>query len=83
MASAPPSPATTSATTSATAREGETVDEVCWRVLGRTGGVTEQVLALNPGVAALGPKLPGGTVLALPDQAAAQTATRQTVQLWD
>jgi phage tail protein X len=67
----------------ATTREGETVDEVCWRVLGRTGAVTEQVLALNPAVAELGPKLAGGTVLILPNLANAQTARRETVQLWD
>lgn len=69
--------------TTATARDGETVDEVCWRILGRTSAVTEQVLALNPGVAALGPRLPGGTMLVLPDLAAAQPAVRETVQLWD
>lgn len=69
--------------TTATARDGETVDEVCWRILGRTSAVTEQVLALNPGVAALGPRLPGGTTLVLPDLAAAQPAVRETVQLWD
>lgn len=70
-------------TISATAREGETVDEVCWRVLGRTSNVTEQVLALNPGIAALGPKLPAGTELLLPDLASAAPALRETIQLWD
>lgn len=66
-----------------TARDGETVDEVCWRVLGRTSNVTEQVLELNPGIAALGPRLPGGTELILPEVAEAATATRETIQLWD
>lgn len=70
-------------TITATARDGETVDEVCWRALGRTSNVTEQVLALNPGIAALGPRLPGGTELTLPEVAQAATATRETVQLWD
>lgn len=70
-------------TISATAREGETVDEVCWRVLGRTSAVTEQVLELNPGIASLGPRLPGGTELVIPDIAEAAPAVRETIQLWD
>lgn len=70
-------------TITATARDGETVDEVCWRVLGRTSNVTEQVLELNPGIAALGPRLPGATELVLPEVAEAATATRETIQLWD
>ena len=70
-------------TITATARDGETVDEVCWRVLGRTSNVTEQVLELNPGIAALGPRLPGGTELILPEVAEPGTPTRETIQLWD
>lgn len=67
----------------ATALERETIDEICWRVFGRTGAVTEQVLALNPGIAALGPALPAGTVVLLPDRVAAKPAVRETIQLWD
>lgn len=67
----------------ATARDGETVDEVCWRVLGRTAAVTEQALELNPGLADLGPQLPGGTSVRLPDPPAAQLPMRETVKLWD
>lgn len=70
-------------TQTATAMDGETVDEICHRVLGTTAGVTEQVLDLNPGLAELGPRLPGGTAVILPDAAAAQTATIDIVQLWD
>lgn len=70
-------------TQTATAMDGETVDEICHRVLGKTAGVTEQVLELNPGLAELGPRLPGGTVVTLPDASAAQTATIDIVQLWD
>lgn len=69
----------------ATAQQGETLDAICWRVLGRTGGVTEQAYNLNPHLAALGPQLPGGTQVILPDMAAT-TATaprRETVKLWD
>ncbi len=67
----------------ATALDGETVDAICWRALGRTKDVTEQVLALNPGLAGLGPALPAGTVVILPDLSAAAPVVRETVNLWD
>lgn len=70
-------------TTTAVARDGETLDELCWRTLGRTQGVTEQALALNPGLAALGPHLPAGTEVILPDVADAVQPTREVVKLWD
>jgi hypothetical protein len=35
-------------TQTANAMDGETVDEICHRVLGKTAAVTEQVLDLNP-----------------------------------
>lgn len=69
--------------TTATALAGETIDAICWRVLGRTQGVTEQVLELNPGLAALGPKLPAGTKVTLPDLADIAPAVLETVKLWD
>lgn len=65
------------------ARSGETVDEICWRALGRTRDVTEQVLELNPGLAALGPHLPAGTQVELPEPARAAAPRRETVKLWD
>lgn len=68
--------------TIATSRQGETVDAVCWRVLWRTAAVTEQVLEMNRGLAELGPILPAGTQLILPDLAAAAPEQRDTVQLW-
>jgi phage tail protein X len=70
-------------TQTATAMDGETVDEICHRVLGKTAAVTEQVLELNPGLAEHGPRLPGGMAVILPDASAAQTATIDIVQLWD
>lgn len=62
-------------------RQGDTVDAVCQRVYGRTAGVTEAVLEANPGLADLGPVLPHGTVIDLPD-ITPQPAV-QRVQLWD
>lgn len=71
----------------AVAQDGETLDAVCWRVLGRTAGVSEQAYDLNPGLADLGPLLPGGTRIVLPDIASPAAAPapvrRETVKLWD
>lgn len=64
------------------ANQGETLDALCQRVLGRTAGVTEVAMAANPGLSDLGPVLPIGTLVNLPD--VVQTARTETalVQLW-
>ena len=64
------------------ANQGDTVDALCWRYYGRTAGVTEAVLDANPGLADLGPVIPHGTAVTLPD-AAPQAEQRQVVNLWD
>ncbi|MFM9269970.1 tail protein X [Halomonas elongata] len=64
------------------AHQGETLDRLCYRVLGRTAGVTEQALELNPGLAELGPELPHGTLVMLPDEHAAAPPIANTIQLW-
>lgn len=64
------------------AHQGDTVDVLCWRVYGRTAGVTEVVLEANPGLADLGPVLPMGTAVVLPE-IIAQAEQRQMVNLWD
>lgn len=64
------------------ANQNDTVDAICYRVFGRTGAVTEQVLELNPGLADLGPILPQGTAVTLPD-IVQQPQRTDTVQLWD
>jgi phage tail protein X len=63
------------------ANQGETLDHLCYRTIGRTAGVTEQVLELNPGLADLGSILPEGTPVTLPET---PTEARRidTVQLW-
>lgn len=63
------------------AAQGDTLDLICWRHYGRTAGVVEQVLEANPGLARLGPILPHGTLVQLPE--IAPQPQRQTVQLWD
>lgn len=66
-----------------TSRAGETVDEICWRTLGQTRDVTEQVLEMNPGLADHGPRLPGDLSIRLPSPKQAANPTRETVKLWD
>lgn len=64
------------------AHQGETLDQICYRTFGVTAGITEQVLDLNPGIAELGPSLPQGTPVQLPDTSP-QPQRTSTVQLWD
>ncbi|WP_192457709.1 tail protein X [Musicola keenii] len=63
------------------ATQNDTVDLLCWQYYGKTSGVTEAVYAANPGLCDVGPLLPAGTVIILPDDTVA--ALRDTVQLWD
>lgn len=63
------------------AREGEALDAILWRARGRTAGLVEQTLQLNPGLAELGPTLPAGTPITLPEPTSAQPV-RETVKLW-
>lgn len=62
--------------------QGDTVDKLCYRHLGKTEGVTEATLGLNHGLTSYGPTLPAGVLVTLPDVTEA-TATTPTVQLWD
>lgn len=41
------------------------------------------MLETNPGLAALGPVLPVGTVVELPEPTAAAPRTNDLIQLWD
>lgn len=62
-----------------------TLADLIWRKYRRPiRGLLEQVLALNPGLAQLGPYLPVGTVVVLPIlQEASRPAEREVIQLWD
>ena len=63
--------------------QNDTVDQLCWRHLGKTERVVEATLELNPGLAAAGPILPACMAITLPDHATMPAATRPTVNLWD
>jgi len=62
-------------------RQGDLIDRICWHHYGRQSGAVEAVLGANPGLAALGPALPAGQVIVLPDLPAAQTDA--VVNIWD
>lgn len=63
--------------------QGDTIDLLCLRHLGTTGqGVVEATYAANPGLAALGPVLPNGTLVTLVEAPQAR-ATAATINLWD
>lgn len=61
--------------------QGDTLDLILFRHYGYTAGITEQVLNLNPGLAALGPILPTGTLINMP--AAPTQAEPPLIQLWE
>ncbi|MFI2817644.1 tail protein X [Vreelandella piezotolerans] len=73
---------TRSPSTTVRAQQHDTLDAICYRVYGTTRGVTEQVLAANPGLAEHGPLLPHGTPVNLPATPQA-TQRAPTVNLWD
>jgi len=65
------------------AQQHDTLDLLCWRHLGATAGVVEAALLLNPGLAELGPFLPHGHLVTLPEPVTTPTHTTQLINLWD
>lgn len=65
-----------------TALQGDTVDLLCYRHLGRTAGVVEMVLKMNRGLADT-VILDAGQKVILPDPDTLTTTTRETVTLWE
>ena len=60
-------------------KAGAMLDEICHHYYGQTTEVIAQVLEANPGLAALGPVLPVGTLVTLPDVSAPK---KETINLW-
>jgi phage tail protein X len=57
---------------------------VLWRRYRRPlAGVTERTLAMNPGVAELGPFIPRGRTLTIPYVAPPGQTRRKVIKLWD
>jgi phage tail protein X len=64
------------------AQQGDTVDALCFRHYGRTAGLVELVLEMNAGLADLGPVLPHGLAVEMPEKPA-NKPTVPLLQLWD
>jgi len=62
------------------AQQGDTVDLIAWRHYGADASMTRTVLLENPGLAGLGPVLPIGTKVILPDLPAPAASG---IRLWD
>lgn len=71
------------ATFTATALQGETLDELCWRVLGQTEFVVEQALELNRDLAEQGVRLREGQAIILPVRLPDKVPEHKIIQLWD
>ncbi len=63
------------------ARQGDTVDLICYRHYGHTTRVVEAVYEANPGLADIGPVLPHGQQVHMPAVEEAQPKT-ETITLW-
>lgn len=62
-------------------RDGDVLDQVCRRHLGSEKYV-EEVLALNPRLADLGPVYAAGVMINLPELSATPTRTVKRIRLW-
>lgn len=69
-------------TTNYITSDGDSVDSVAWKNYGtQVSRVVERLLEANPGLADLGPLLPAGKLVVLPDLSTTEQA--QGVRLWD
>lgn len=64
------------------AREGDMLDALIWREAALGSSAIAAVLDANPGLADLGPVLPLGTRVTIPDAAPAAAST-PLINLWD
>lgn len=62
-------------------KSGDTADSIAWAIYGRQdGGLVERLLDANPGLADLGPLLPPGLQVVIPD--APDPVLSEGVRLW-
>lgn len=62
--------------------DNEMLDDICRRHYGAVPGSVEAALDANPGLAELGPLLPAGLLVELPELSA-EERRGETVRLWD
>lgn len=65
------------------ALQGDTIDMIAHRHFGYSAGITEEILAINPGIARHGEFVPEGMSVKLPIKTAIETPTAKLLQLWD
>lgn len=65
-----------------TSIDGDMLDLMIWRAIGRTSGALEVVLEANPGAAALPQILPAGIVITIPPEAEQQPVAK-SFKLWE
>lgn len=65
------------------AKDGDMVDEICWRfyAAGQQPLSVERVYSENQGLAELGPVLPAGTQVTLPDLP--EPESTPLIRIWD
>lgn len=63
------------------AEQNETVDEIAYRLFGRTKGLVEIIYNNNPKLCQLPAKLPLGTQVIIPDSV--PQSEKKQVKLWD
>lgn len=66
-----------------TTKDGDVLDEIVFKVYGRTSGVVEKVLEANRGLADLGPVLPVGIVISLPEISEPTEQLEKLIRLWE
>jgi phage tail protein X len=64
-------------------RGGEVLDLICYQVFGKTAGVVEEVLELNPQLPELTAVLPEGVEILLPSPPRSVRPERREISLWD
>lgn len=64
------------------ANQHDTLDLICWRIFGKTSGVVEETIKLNPHVSKSGSILEQGTTIVLPDLIPV-TQELKMINLWD
>ncbi|QSB03232.1 tail protein X [Methylomonas sp. EFPC1] len=62
-------------------KAGDVLDAICYKHYAARPGATEAVLEANRGLADIGPVLPAGVIIELPELA--PVAPAATVRLWD
>lgn len=63
--------------------QGESVDQLVWRINGGGPSVVQAVLAANIGLAGEGPQLAEGRIVTIPDTVSPSAEPVALVNLWD